>query len=329
MSSLKDKPLKKCHTDNRKMIDDLHTEIKLTLDESKINDYYLDNGILLDKYYSSDDISHSTSNRGGILSYFKPYDDDDEGEPNNELTSDKKAVINEYMCNIDDEVENTKYINSYHDKCKLCNAQMLLSEIISELSCSECGHTEKVMIVTEKNSYLDPPREISYFAYKRINHFNEWLAQFQAKEKVELPSDIYKDILYELNKNIYFDLNKLSYSDTRKILKKLKYNKYYENIPHIISVISNRRAPTLDRKTEEILRSLFKEIQIPFMNNCPPSRKNFLSYSYVLHKFCELLEYDNLLEFFPLLKSREKLHQQDLMWVNICKDLQWQFIPSL
>ena len=27
MSSLKDKPLKKCHTDKRKMIDDIHSEI--------------------------------------------------------------------------------------------------------------------------------------------------------------------------------------------------------------------------------------------------------------------------------------------------------------
>ena len=184
------------------------------------------------------------------------------------------------------------------------------------------------MIVTEKNSYSDPPREISYFAYKRINHFNEWLAQFQAKEKTELPNELYTDIYKELNKNIYAKKD-LKYKDIRLILKRLKYNKYYEHIPHIISVISGKKAPTLDRKTEEILRSLFKEIQIPFMNNCPRVRKNFLSYSYVLHKFCELLEYDDLLEYFPFLKSREKLHSQDLIWQKICNDLRWQFIPSL
>ena len=57
---------------------------------------------------------------------------------------------------------------------------------------------------------------------------------------------------------------------------------------------------------------MFKEIQVPFMKHCPENRKNFLSYSYVLHKFCELLELDYLLEYFPLLKSREKLQQQDL-----------------
>ena len=328
MSSLKDKPLKKCHTDKRKMIDDLHTEIIQKIPEDKLNEYYLDNGLILDQYYNSDKKTVTTDNKEGILSYFSK-DDDKEEIRIDEPMLNKKSLINEYMCNIDDKIKNIKYENINHDKCEICNSQMFLSEIISELLCSECGNTKDIMIVTEKNSYADPPREISYFAYKRINHFNEWLAQFQAKEKAELPEDIYKDILTELKKNIYFDPRQLKYTDVRQILKKLKYNKYYEHIPHIISVISGKKAPTLDRKTEEILRSLFKEIQIPFMNNCPPNRKNFLSYSYVLHKFCELLEFDNLLEYFPLLKSREKLHQQDLIWDKICKDLKWQYIPSL
>ena len=68
---------------------------------------------------------------------------------------------------------------------------------------------------------------------------------------------------------------------------------------------------------------------MPFMKHCPEERKNFLSYSYVLHKFCELIELDELLEHFPYLKSREKLQQQDMIWGKICKELSWQYIPSV
>ena len=57
--------------------------------------------------------------------------------------------------------------------------------------------------------------------------------------------------------------------------------------------------------------------------------QSFLSYAYVLHKFCELLELDHLLPFFPLLKSREKLQQQDQICEKMCKDLKWQYIPSV
>ena len=327
MSALKDKPLKKCHTDKRKMIDDIHSEIVQNLSESEINSYFLDNGVILDRYYSEDEgVNINTNeNTSGILSFFKT----DEVCDVKNSSINKKDAMNEYICNIDDNVQNIKYSNISYDKCKLCGSQTYMCEVKSELCCSECGALSDIIIVTEKSSYSDPPREVSYFSYKRINHFNEWLAQFQAKEKTELPENIYHDIIDELNKTSYIDKSKLKYKDVRLILKKLKYNKYYEHIPHIISVLTNKRAPTLDRKTEEVLRSLFKEIQIPFMNNCPPNRKNFLSYSYVLHKFCELLEFDHLLEYFPLLKSREKLHQQDIIWEKMCKDLIWQYIPSL
>ena len=80
---------------------------------------------------------------------------------------------------------------------------------------------------------------------------------------------------------------------------------------------------------EEELRRMFREIQIPFIKYCPKNRKNFLSYSYVLHKFVELLELDDFINCFILLKSREKLHQQDQIWKKICEHLKWQYIPSI
>ena len=115
----------------------------------------------------------------------------------------------------------------------------------------------------------------------------------------------------------------------RDILKKLKYNKYYEHIPHIINKLNGIPPPVMSRDNEEKLRRMFKEIQIPFHKHCPKDRKNFLSYSYVLHKFVQLLSLDEFLMCFPLLKSREKLHQQDQIWKKICKELKWEFVPSL
>ena len=63
--------------------------------------------------------------------------------------------------------------------------------------------------------------------------------------------------------------------------------------------------------------------------NDPKERKNFLSYSYVLHKFCQLLELDNLLTSFPLLKSIKNLKEQEDVWEKICKHLRWEFISSI
>ena len=326
MSVLKDKPFKKCHTDKRKMIDDIHSEKVAELSEIELNEYYLENGCLLDQYYRSDKTNITNDTGSGILSYFDKQTTD-KATPGD--TSAIKNIMNEYLSNIDDMILTEKYKDINQDSCHICSGQMLLSDTDSEILCSSCGASKIIMIITDKVSYSDPQSEITYYTYKRINHFNEWLAQFQAKERNDLPAEIYMKIVDELNKNRNVSPRDQKYNDIREILKKLKYNKYYEHIPHILSIITGKRAPILDRKNEEILRSLFKEIQIPFMNNCPPTRKNFLSYSYVLHKFCELLEYDHLLEYFTLLKSREKLHAQDIIWEKICKDLNWEFIPSL
>ena len=319
MSSVKERITKKAHSDPRVTIDTIHTELIKNMDISEKTDYYLDNGLLLNEYYSGN--TNKVKSNKGVLGYFKEEAKEEEIDTN---------IIGNYMMNIDDKfiVDGQQNIVS-SDKCKLCSSTMIYALLNSELICKKCGYTEPIIINSDKTSYKDPPREASYFAYKRINHFNEWLAQFQAKETTEISDDVYSNIYKEIQKNINLDITNITSKQVREILKKLEYNKYYEHIPNIINVLNGKKAPSLSRKEEEHLRSLFKDIQLPFSNNCPSDRKNFLSYSYVLHKFCELLEYDYLLPQFPLLKSREKLLQQDKIWKLICKDLQWQYIPSI
>lgn len=213
--------------------------------------------------------------------------------------------------------------------CIKCNIPLNLVYSEGLQVCSKCGRTEYILIDSEKPSFREPPPEVSYFAYKRINHFNEWLSQFQAKESTEIPSDIYQLILLEMKKERINDLNRVTPQKIREYLKKLKLNKYYEHVPHILNKLNNKKVPLIAKETEEKLRHMFKEIQAPFMKVCPPNRKNFLSYSYVLHKFVELLGLDHLKDCFPLLKSREKLHQQDQIWKEICRELNWMYIKSI
>jgi len=241
-----------------------------------------------------------------------------------------KVRIQKYLSHIDDTYLHSSFQDHTYDRCiiETCQSTMEMSAQDGTLTCPKCGYTVDILIESERGPYNEPPKESNYFAYKRINHFNEWLAQFQAKETSDIPEEVYLSVQQELKKNIFLDWSHIKYETIRAILKKLKYNKFYEQIPHIVNVLTGKDGPILDRQLEETLRSLFKEIQLPFIRNCPANRKNFLSYSYVLHKFCQLLDHDELLVYFPLLKSREKLQQQDVIWKKICKDLEWQYIPS-
>jgi len=239
-------------------------------------------------------------------------------------------IIKAYMHEIKDETSIEKpIIDQYTEYCKTCHNHKIFIESESILLCNKCGVQEYVLMNQNKPSYKDPPREYTFFAYKRINHFNEWLSQFQAKESTHIPDQIIEDLQKEIKKEKITDISKINTKRIRRFLKKLGYNKYYEHIPHIINKLNGVPPPIISHETEEKLRAMFKMIQVPFLKHCPPKRKNFLSYSYVLHKFVELLQMPELIPCFPLLKSRQKLYQQDLIWKNICSELQWTFVKSV
>ena len=242
----------------------------------------------------------------------------------------KSKLYNEYMRSID-----KNYIIEINDEdrdinlCSTCHTEMLLNQNAGILICPSCGIVENIIINSDKPSYKDPPKEQTSFCYKRINHLNEFLAQFQAKETTEIPDEIYNEILVEIKKERIENMAEITPDKMRLILRKIKRNDYYEHIPYIINQLNGLPAPVIAPEIEEIIRNMFKSIQIPFVKYCPNNRKNFLSYNYVVYKFFELLELDEYLNCFQLLKSRTKLHQQDVIWKNICKELNWQFIPSL
>ncbi|MDA9673964.1 hypothetical protein N9T73_00510, partial [bacterium] len=235
-------------------------------------------------------------------------------------------LLNSYMSIVNDSYSNIIEINNI---CTTCKTENILIQNEGITVCTNCGNSQDLLIDSEKPNYKDPINENSYFCYKRINHFNEWLSQFQAKESTEIPEFIYNKIVEEIRKMRIYNLNKLTRDKMRQILKKLKFNKYYEHIPHLINKLSGLPPPIMSREIENKLRNMFKEIQEPFIETCPKDRKNFLSYSYVLHKMCQLLALDEFLTCFPLLKSREKLHNQDIMWRKITQKLNWEFIPSI
>ena len=328
--------------------DDLVKQVRTMEDEERIYDYFLDTGDILFKYYEVQDaISRGDTNGmksapkrkpGDILSVLEEAAKREnavvETTPKyyGKKTLGRNDLLDKYLQKIDP--THTQKVADVDNlgECFDCGEDMIFASNEAMLYCNHCGNTEFILIDSDRPSYKDPPRESSYYAYKRINHFNELLAQYQAKESTEIPEEIFEQILEELKKQRITNetqMKNLKPQKLREVLKKLKLNRLYDHIPHIINRLNRQNAPVMDRDTEEKLRHMFKEIQPSFQNHCPKNRRNFLSYSYVLYKFCELLELDDFLKSFPLLKNRDKLYAQDKVWELICKDMKWEFIRSI
>lgn len=233
--------------------------------------------------------------------------------------NDRATLLDKYLACTDVMHIRASALNAKDDPaicphCKEANRTSMVHD--GYLFCNACYTVEYILVDHDKPSYKDPPKEITYFAYKRINHFNEWLNTVQGKETTLIPDEMFDKILLELKKLRIVNLSELSYPRMKDILKKLRPeggSRYYEHIPHIITKLNGLPTPHFPPELEERLRHMFCQIQVPFLKHAcalNPSRKNFLSYSYVLNKFMQLLDKDEYLSSFPLLDhslSRETL----------------------
>jgi len=237
-----------------------------------------------------------------------------------------QELFERFMIEVEGKPQPIKRTN-IHD-CRECGTELM--ETTSCTVCPGCGL--QIEILGEGQLTYKDEQEIEkviVYSYKRENHFNEWISQFQGTECTNIPMEIIENLKYEFKKQKIQDLSDITHTKVRAILKKLRLNKYYEHVPYITTIINGITPPRMSHGLEARLRLMFNEIQEPFEKSCPKERKNFLSYSYVLYKFCELVGQDEFLPCFPLLKSKEKLKQQDVIWKGICEILQWEYIPTI
>jgi len=313
-------------------IKEINENIK-NLKEKKTN-YYLDNSKYIFEYFENkqkinivDDKTKVATSKSQILfNIFKVVPTDNDHKQTDELNN--KNIIQKYLTNIDESYFDMKsYVHSV-DICKYCSkGEMIPLEDEGVLICNSCAVSIPFLIENEKPSYKEPPKEVCFYAYKKINHFKEILAQFQGKETTQIPNEVIELIELQIKKE-RIGLEQLSHYKTKDILKKLGFNKYYEHIAFIKNKLGIK-PPVFRPELEDSLCNLFMEIQAPYAKTCPDYRVNFLNYYYVLFKFCELLEETEYLNDIPLLKDREKLIEQDETWRKMCVELNWEFIPTV
>ena len=310
-----------------KLKDELQIIDALLNSSNPIEKYYLKHADIMLKYYGNQDKTKlvsgpSISDQNTFLKYITVKNANDTGQSKKELFDEYVARMK--LSNIQSGVEERP-----SEHCMNCNVSR--EEISSEgiLVCPSCGSEEYMMVVSDFPSFRDPPKERNNYAYKKINHLNEILNQFQAKESTIIPDEVMNEVVCEIKKRRIQNVAELTEKDMREILKKLNRSKYYEHATHILSRLNGNPPPTITPEIEEKIRAMFQEIQAPFLIYCPDDRTNFLSYSYILYKFFELLDLDEYKVYFPLLKSRDRLIAHDEIWKKICTYLQWEFISSV
>jgi hypothetical protein len=313
--------------------------------KNKKKEYFLDNSkFIFDYFENKKNISTGAvenvpviSNKNKALNLFfkikpnEPVTNTNVGSiPTQSLsnTTSNSNIVQKYLSNIDESFLDVNSFICQTDICKYCShGELIPLEDEGILICNNCSRNIPYLIENEKPSYKEPPKEVCFYAYKRINHFKEILAQFQGKETTQIPLEVIENIKFQIKKE-RIDMTQITNNKTKEILKKLGYNKYYEHIPFIKDKLGIK-PPIMSPELEETLCNLFIDLQSPYSKFCPDDRVNFLNYYYTAYKLCELLGETQYLPFFPMLKDKEKRIEQDNIWKKICEELNWEFINTI
>jgi len=312
-------------------INELKESIKQT--HKKKKEYLLDNSKYIFEYFenkkniSTGINSQNINNKSKLVNNFFKIKEQTHDNINL-IQKNNDNIVLKYLRNISDDFLDVNNFVYQTDICQLCNkGELVPLEEDGILICNICSRSIPYLIENEKPSYKEPPKEVCFYAYKRINHFKEILAQFQGKETTQIPEDVIENIKLQVKKE-RITLSEITNTKTKEILKKLGYNKYYEHIQFIKDKLGIT-PPIMSPELEETLCNLFIELQAPYSKFCPDNRVNFLNYYYTAYKLCELLGETNYLEHFPKLKDPEKRMEQDVIWKKICQELDWEFIPTI
>ena len=338
---LKDKvkTLKDNELDEFMKIKDRITEISIELKNLKLEkkNYLLDNSKHIFTYFEqkkqiSNDSNLENQNKKVLNSFFKIKSKNEESENiNSEKYSNSKKSYLKYWTNVTNEINNIQDYLISIDQCSFCNkGELIPQDEEGILVCNniKCGKFISYIVDNSKPTNKEPPNEVSYTAYIRLNHFKEILSQFQAKETTQIPEEVIDAIKARIKKERITDMSVINYDKMREILRKLGFNKYFEHIQYINSLFGVK-PPVMNEELHETLCVLFIEIQKPWAIHCPPNRTNFFNYTYTLYQLCVLLDQTQYLPFIPMMKDREKQLEQDMIWKKVCNDLDWEYFATV
>lgn len=215
------------------------------------------------------------------------------------------------------------------DSCPGCGSEQVIHSVEdATMYCEQCGQYDQYIDATSSTIAYGDEVEYTCFVYRRKTHLKDFLNKFQAKESSNVPESVLARIMVFLHDRMGFsDPTEIEYYHIYNALHKLRMNRYYNHVMQIWCRITGKRPPRLQPVAEDKLWYLFDMFEKSFERHCPPGRKNFLSYQYIIYKFCQILGFDELLPFLTLLKGEDKLKFAEKVFETICDDIGLEFIP--
>lgn len=228
-----------------------------------------------------------------------------------------------------------------------CGGMVESVESWGVMSCVVCGRSWEQEQVAVSGGTHDQPNTASHFKlfiYSRQGYLTHLLRNIQGRSNVVVPEEVIEAVRAEMDKKsaqkgvrgVEMALRRIT--RRRNALKRKaedggktaqaadSLQQYYEASALIWHKISGEKPYRLPRREEEELLRRFQQASTVF-DTISTQRKNFLSYSWALHKIARQMDdagYE-MKEFIKLMPaaSADRKRENQALWEQICERTGW------
>lgn len=236
-----------------------------------------------------------------------------------------EEVLDSFMSRLTGKGRGYTSRSSNPDVCKQCNVVMKRSVVDHVLVCASCGYCTTYLDATAASITFGDEVEFNVSAYHRLNHWNEFINRFQARERVIIDEDSMKQIAHALHKKGIQTNDQVTEALVRIVTHELQLKRCYKHSAQIAARLSGNAPAQLSKQQSQIARIMFNEIQSTFESLFPDD--TWLGNKYCMVKICQTMGWTEFLKSFPLLSGRDKMMDQERRMKAIFEALGWTFSP--
>lgn len=152
------------------------------------------------------------------------------------------------------------------------------------------------------------------YRHSRACSFERWLRDIQ--------NNIISDEDFEKIKNELQGTKNITSFAVYKVMKSLGIDT--DMVGYVMARFKGHKVIIIEPDLERSILGMFEQVNEVWSRLQVVRGRSFFAFSYILNKFLQLLGEENK---YPSL-SREKQQMYDVYWMQVCHELNWEYIPS-
>lgn len=214
------------------------------------------------------------------------------------------------------------FIKTQYLKCNDCNVELKLIDSL-QYYCENCGYEYYMLDDTPTYKDNDRINLSAKYKYSRKGHFREAIEKYQGKQSISIPDELFEMLRSKCERYGITPQN-ASFKNVYKIINESEFSVYSEHCILIYCRFTNKKLPNITSLEHDLI-IMNDEFEMEYEKMNIKDRKTALNVQYKLLLFLINLGHKPNMEYFNILKTRNKEIEHEEIARKVFNNKGWNF----